>query len=495
MGGIQEFDYYISPAPENREFNLHDAEVMFIMSGTGHGMPPIEYITERGPLQHGESLIDYRLRPRLITMVTRRRFPCRQDYWDGRDDLLDALRPNRQAIGQFNPGVLRKILPDGSMRDIKVMIESGPAFEPRAMDRWDELAFTEILRFVAHDPIFFDPMTLVAQWVLAIEDNLIFYDSMDYTVGPNEILTPSFEVDTNADGLADNWNIVGAPVCAMESTIVLNGCKSQKVTTDVVNEGIQSALMAAPAGTTKAVAYAWVCRPAAGSDIRLRMYDDTAAVVKDTQLFSTAGWQTKIVGANTWYRVVVSSSAIVAGNNYKLLIDVTAATPTVFYTDMAFWKWGTIVCPDDWIDNGILGGTIHLDRLVFPIWFTGIIISAYLNLTYLGTWLSYPTIVISGPASNPLIRNVTTDEKLELAYDIAAGEVVTFVTEYGNKTITNQWGDNLLPYLTTDSDLATFHLEPDPGAPGGVNQMYVFAAFATPATQVAIYWLRRFIGI
>lgn len=317
MRTILEFDEYISPAPESQVFNLHDAEVKFIMSGTGRGMPPIEYITERGPLQHGESLIDYRLRPRLITMVTRRKFPCRQGYWDGRNDLLDALRPNRQAIGEFNPGVLRKILPDGSMRDIEVMIESGPAFEPRATDRWDERAFTEILRFVAYDPTFYDPVTQAEQWVLLVDDNLIFYE--------------------------------------------------------------------APA---------------------------------------------------------------------------------------------------------------HTDRLVFPIWFTGVVISAYQDVTYLGTWLSYPTIVVTGPANNFKIENITTDEKLELVgYDITAGEIVTFVTEYGKKSVTNQGGDNLLPYLTTDSDLATFHLEPDPGAAGGLNQMYVYASGATPATQVVIYWRSRFIGI
>lgn len=314
---IQEFDYYISPAPESQEFNLHDAHVLFVMSTTGRGMPPIQYITERGPLQHGESLLDYRLRPRIITMVTRRRFQCREDYWDGRNALLDALRPNRQAIGQFNPGVLRKVLPDGSMRDIEVMIESGPAFEPRDTDRWDERAFTEVLRFVAHDPTFYDPDQQAQQWTVVIEDNLIFYESPNYT-----------------------------------------------------------------------------------------------------------------------------------------------------------------------------------DRLVFPIWFEGPIISAYQDVTYLGTWVGYPTIVVTGPANNLLIENITTDEKLELVdYTIAAGEIVTFTTEYGNKTVTNQTGVNLLPYLTTDSDLATFHLEPDPGASGGMNQIYVFCSGASPATQVVIYWLIRYIGI
>ena len=162
----------------------------------------------------------------------------------------------------------------------------------------------------------------------------------------NRILTPSFEVDSNADGLADNWTAYNVPVCAMENTIVLNGSKSQKVTTDAANEGIHSAVVVPPAGTTKAVAYVWLCRPAAGSDILVMLYDN-AAGAKDTKFLSTGGWQTKVVGGNTWYRIVVSSNAIVAGNNHMLHIWSTAATPTVFYVDMAFLEWGTITPPED----------------------------------------------------------------------------------------------------------------------------------------------------
>jgi hypothetical protein len=309
---ILEFDYFITPAPENLAVNLHDAEVLFVLSSTGHGMPPLEYITERGPLQHGESLLDFRLRPRIITMVTRQQFACRDEYWDGRNALVDAIRPNRQAIGQFNPGRLRKVLPDGSMRDIYVMIESGPGFAPRELDRWDELAFNEALRFVAYDPVFFDPRQNRVLMMLVTEDNLIFYE--------------------------------------------------------------------APA---------------------------------------------------------------------------------------------------------------HTDRLVFPIWFTGPIVV----IDYVGSWLAYPTILVTGPADNLIINNVTTDEKLDLsAYSIAPGEVVTFTTEYGRKSVVNQLGVNLLPYLSSDSDLATFHLEPDPGAPGGVNQIQVFLTNETAASAIEVQWYSRYIG-
>lgn len=162
----------------------------------------------------------------------------------------------------------------------------------------------------------------------------------------NKILNPSFEVDTNADGLADNWTLAGAPVCVIESTIVLDGCRSQKMTTDAA-EGIYCpGYLVAPAGTTKAVAYAWVCRPAAGSDILVQLVDSTAGVARDAKLLSAGGWQTKVAGGNTWHRIVVSSNAIVAGNTHYLVTQALDATPTVFYVDMAFLKWGTIICPD-----------------------------------------------------------------------------------------------------------------------------------------------------
>lgn len=147
--GSAERDYYITG--DGVTYLLHAPGRRVVISDTGSGMPEIEYITQRGPYQHGESLKDFFLRPRIVELHIRQNFCSRQEYWNGRAAILDLLRPNR------NQGVLRKVLPDGSMRDLTVTVQSGPKFEPRKTDSWDEWSLEEVLRFIAYNPVYFDP--------------------------------------------------------------------------------------------------------------------------------------------------------------------------------------------------------------------------------------------------------------------------------------------------------------------------------------------------
>lgn len=314
-----EFDEYITP--EGDTFRLEDLN-SYVLSFTGHGMPPIKYLTQRGPFQHGETAYDFRLDPRIIQLVWRREGCNRQSYWDNRAALLNALRPNRQLSGQFNPGRLRKQLPDGSKRDIDVFIESGPVFVPRETDRYDEFGITETLRFIAHDPTFYNPTAVCVPFVISYIQELVF--PLTFMCGP---AVPG--------------------ICA----------------------------------------------------------------------------------------------------------------------------WDGLVFAEDFINNTI-------------------------TLTYPGTWLAFPTIVITGPINGPTIYNDTTGEKIQLSYSVSTGEVVTITLQYGNKTVTNAAGVNLIGVVSSDSDLATFHLAPDPEATGGVNTLRVTGgAGLAGTTAVTVSYLIRYIGI
>lgn len=322
-----EFDYYIPPdvtinddgsiSDMSNVYIFDDRKGTFLRSFTGWGMPPIRYITQRGPFQHGQTALDYRLEPRIIQYLHRKTGACRNDYWDNRSSLINAIRPNRQSANSFDPGRLRKILPDGSIRDLYVFLELGPAFSPRSNDEWDEYAIEETIRFIAHNPIAFNPDLESAVWEVENLDNLIFYESPDYE-----------------------------------------------------------------------------------------------------------------------------------------------------------------------------------DRAVFPIWFGTSSLSDTITVSYNGTWLTYPIITITGPLDNPKITNNTTNEKVELSYSVSAGETVTINLEYGQKTVENNTGINLIGTVTSDSDVATFSIVPDPTASNGENEIGVFGSNAVLGdTEVVLKYNERYIGI
>lgn len=289
-------------------YSFHDNTNRALMSFTGWGMPEIEYITQRGPFQHGVTLLNYRLEPRVIQYVYRQVGGCRDDYWDNRAALVNTLRPNRGVGGCVTHGRLRKIRYDGTVRDLMVVIEQGPPFQARGSD-WDEWAITETLRFIAHDPIVFNPAQKTANWTLSTPvDHLIF-------------------------------------------------------------------------------------------------------------------------------------------------------------------------------------------PITFPIVFGTAIVNDTLNVVYDGTWLTYPTIVITGPLNGPIVENQSTGETLTIGWDVPVGKTLTINLAYGIKTVTDSDGVSRVGTVSTNSDLATFHIAPDPEVAGGVNTLKVSGSAADTNTAVVISWYDRYIGI
>jgi len=80
--------------------------------------------------------------------------------------------------------------------------------------------------------------------------------------------------------------------------------------------------------------------------------------------------------------------------------------------------------------------------------------------------VEYPVIIIGGPLTSPVVENLTTGERIALTANgglaLAAGEFVTVDLSGGSrrdaKTLRNQDGSSVSQYLSTDSDLASFHL-------------------------------------
>ncbi len=307
-GGAGGFLTYISP--QGRQHPLHTPHEFgrWVVSFSGFGTPPIQYITQRGPFQHGETVKDFFLRPRVIQLLIRQEFCSRTAWWAGRATLLDDIRPNRQLTATATlPGQLRLVETDGTVRDLNVFISEGPRFEPRIPTQWDEHAVQEVLRFIAHDPVAFDPTQVTAAVSLGVAANLVF-------------------------------------------------------------------------------------------------------------------------------------------------------------------------------------------PITFPIQFGSGLVDSTLNINYQGTWLELPVITIVGPIEDFRIDNNATGEHVELTVDIGAGRTVTIDLREGFKTVVDDLGNNLIGTVTSDSDLATFHLAPDPEATDGLNVIRVRGTNPTGGTSVTLAYFNRYFG-
>lgn len=164
-----EFDTYV--APDGTRYNLqkvggvHDSR--WVMDEEGAGMPPIEYVTQRAPYQHGVTPVNYFLQPRVYQLVIRQNFASRSAWQRGRFSLLSAIRPNAQpgANKDFkNTGTLLRSLSNGLVLALDCMVQQGPGFAPRAGKGWDEWSFTETIRFIAFSPVYYDQRLCTVVW-------------------------------------------------------------------------------------------------------------------------------------------------------------------------------------------------------------------------------------------------------------------------------------------------------------------------------------------
>lgn len=153
--------------------------------------------------------------------------------------------------------------------------------------------------------------------------------------------------------------------------------------------------------------------------------------------------------------------------------------------------------PDPVVLSYTLGDMIgSFFPLEFPHAFGTDEIGTISPVVYPGSWKSFPVIRIGGPATNIVIENTTTSETIDLgANTVDAGESVTIDCTPGQKTVVHSVDGNVMSWLTSDSDLATFHIAPHPEASGGVNNISVTLDDAEAATNITITYYIRYLGI
>lgn len=118
----------------------------------------------------------------------------------------------------------------------------------------------------------------------------------------------------------------------------------------------------------------------------------------------------------------------------------------------------------------------------------------------------YPVLRVQGPIEDPIITNTTTNEKVELTgLLIGAGSYATVDLAGGpfrdaSPNIRDNTGASVEQYLSSDSDLSTWHLAPagellfDGARCDGNNVIRLQGTGGTSATRLDVIYYNRYVG-
>ena len=550
----KEFDYYIPPDsyidPEfgivgirdtttgvktrATQFLLQDYSGRAIMSAGGYGMSEVAYIEQKGPFQHGKTLLGYRLQPRKITLEFRENSKSREEYYRKRAELLALFRVNKQPVaGDLNLGVLRKILPPdlsfespdrrrkGAVRDIDVLLESGMQYEFNSGDDWDYNSNVISFELIAPDPTFYDPAVNPKEVVLGANTELAFPKTIKgWAVSLSAILIGDLSIpyvgygtpDTSATRLTDTIDDI-----AVNEILIIDNEKLVVTNVVVTNPNTGTLTVTRGYGGTAAAAHNSASLIAVTKDITtVANFAITATTYEPWRIvydFSStlAAAISSVDTTITYAAILATSSAAAVGDvlfcqtvdagtfvNEKMLVTAVNSSTSVTVTR---GHDDTVAVAHGSGDKLVVttSAQITQNENALGILFGSATLSEGFVINYEGTWDAFPTISVTGPWDNFTITNGATLETLDFGYNIDSGETVVFDLAYGTKSVTNQNGTNLIGSLSTDSDLATFHLATDSevttGLADGINPMVVTGTNLDENSALVLIWYTRYIGI
>lgn len=167
-----DFDTHTFVTADGETLILGDgSSPLAILSYGSYGMPAVEYQTRRGYKQDGETVIDFQLGVRPITITFHRHSETsREQYWLARAALIDFFRTNRGNNGAMTY-TLRQV--GGTKRSLIIYPAPGFTFPPTSPDEnsWD---IDEPVSFVAYDPVWFDPATAAVNFSGVAASQLVF---------------------------------------------------------------------------------------------------------------------------------------------------------------------------------------------------------------------------------------------------------------------------------------------------------------------------------
>lgn len=129
------------------------------------------------------------------------------------------------------------------------------------------------------------------------------------------------------------------------------------------------------------------------------------------------------------------------------------------------------------------GGAVF--PLIFPITFTSSGSTGKATIYNNGNIETYPILTITGLMTNPLLRNITTGESLQLTYTSTVND--TIVIDMKNRTVTLNGTTNLLGNVVAGSDWWTLA--------AGENTIGVSTGSTSDTGTLSLNWYDAFSGV
>lgn len=127
-----------------------------VLATDGTGAAPLHTLVRRGPMQHGETVYDFRLDPRRVMLSLLLCGATQAEVFAKRAALVRLFRASA------NPLQVRWTLPDGSVRQLDCHYVSNLTLPT---DASSVFAIKAGVVLEAPDPTFYDPVLTVKNWV------------------------------------------------------------------------------------------------------------------------------------------------------------------------------------------------------------------------------------------------------------------------------------------------------------------------------------------
>lgn len=179
LQNIQHSDIHILEAFDGKGLVVPSEDYAMISYGD-FGAPPVNFITRRGYKQTGDTFLDFTVGRRAITLeLNRANCDDRAQYWAFRADLHNLLRQNRGGLMTYT-----LLQPGDVKRSLRVYPDPGMTFPPSQGDNWE---IRESVRFVAFDPIWFDPDAADLTLSGIVGADLVFPITFPIAFGPSGV--------------------------------------------------------------------------------------------------------------------------------------------------------------------------------------------------------------------------------------------------------------------------------------------------------------------